>query len=1203
MHAKSLIAGQFQVLALLAALFATSFTAHAGSVTLDGSLGHAAGPVTSNNGLYVLTRASGKQVGNNLFFSLGQFNLDKGETAQFSGPNSVTNVLTRVTGGTSAIDGTIQCTIPNASFYLINTAGVLFGPDAALDVQGSFAVTTADEVKLADGKKFAAPGPADATLTSAAPAAFGFLSSKPAGIVVDGIAPTTGGGGNTHYHPSLNPAPNGTLTVVGGDIVVSGGELATAGAGAATIVSVASPGTVSLSNPTDVSSFSSLADVVVEMGGLLGSDAYSHGGVDSGTVSVVAGNVDVTGTDAYDSYLSMLGSFSGSGRAGAVSVDVSGAVTVNGGAELGSDATFGVVSGSTSGSVTVTAQTVSVTGTDAYDTNVSSLASFSGTGNSGPVTITAGGAINVTGGGEVGSDATVNSGAHSGSVTVAAGSILVSGADTTGQFPSSIGSFSGTSNAGAVSIAVAGDLTISKGAEIGSDATDVDGNNLFTESGAVFVTAGTVTVEDPGSSLGSFTGGGNGGDVTLTAQSLSVSHGGEVSAGTLGAGNGGNVQVTVTGPVTLDGSTSSFPAGILSNSNQSAPGGGKGGDITVKAETLTVSDGAEISAGTFGAGNAGNVHVTVTGPVALDGSIANFPAGILSNSNQSAPGSGNGGDVTLTAQSLSVSHGGEVSAGTFGAGNAGNVHVTVTGPVTLDGSTPNFPAGILSNSNQSAPGGGKGGDVTLTAQSLSVSHGGEVSAGTFGAGNGGNIQVTVTGPVTLDGSISNFPAGILSNSNQSTPGGGKGGDVTLTAQSLSVSHGGEVSAGTFGTGNGGNIHVTVIGPVTLDGATSDFPSGILSNSSQSTPGGGKGADVTVKAETLTVSNGAQVSASTFGTGAGGSIHVTAAGAIDLAGASPFGSSGIFSASQFTAPGGGSGGEITIHAGMLTIQNGAVISATTVGTGAGNDIHVDVSGPVLLAGAAATKLSGIFANSLLTAPGGGGAGDVTVNAAELSITDQAAIGAASRGTGAAGSIDCSLSGSLFLESGGAITVSALQSHGGNISISSGGNVVIDDGGISAQAIELGNIYIATAPDSIVLVLGSTITAQASTLGGQIIIDPALVVVGQHSTIDGLAGDHNLIVEISADALVVSPDSRILADRAAFSVNTNVTAGLVALPASVFGGNIALIPGCATMVGGDASSFVQTGNGGLPPEPGGWLPELNLVRNDTAEVPRR
>src|SRR5690348_1792449 len=112
--------------------------AHAGHVTLDGTLGPA-GPVAGPT--YRLTPQFGKQAGLNLFFSFRDFSLDRGDVAEFSGPASTRNVLARVTGGSpSTIDGTLRCTIDKANFYLINPSGVVFGPGAALDVKGSFAV-------------------------------------------------------------------------------------------------------------------------------------------------------------------------------------------------------------------------------------------------------------------------------------------------------------------------------------------------------------------------------------------------------------------------------------------------------------------------------------------------------------------------------------------------------------------------------------------------------------------------------------------------------------------------------------------------------------------------------------------------------------------------------------------------------------------------------------------------------------------------------------------------------------------------------------------------------------------------------------------------------------------------------------------------------------------------------------------------------
>src|SRR5215813_10927970 len=104
---------------------------------------------------YAIPDSVGQIRGPNLFHSFGQFNLSRGESATFTGPNTIANIIGRVTGGSpSSIDGTIRSQIPGANLYLLNPSGVLFGPNASLDVQGSFHVSTADYLKMADGAQF-----------------------------------------------------------------------------------------------------------------------------------------------------------------------------------------------------------------------------------------------------------------------------------------------------------------------------------------------------------------------------------------------------------------------------------------------------------------------------------------------------------------------------------------------------------------------------------------------------------------------------------------------------------------------------------------------------------------------------------------------------------------------------------------------------------------------------------------------------------------------------------------------------------------------------------------------------------------------------------------------------------------------------------------------------------------------------------------
>ena len=96
------------------------------------------------------------------------------------GPDDIRNVISRVTGGEhSDIDGALRSTIPGADFFFVNPAGVMFGPNASLDVQGSFHVSTADELRFSDGAVFSATNPSASRSRSPHPRRSAFSVSVP----------------------------------------------------------------------------------------------------------------------------------------------------------------------------------------------------------------------------------------------------------------------------------------------------------------------------------------------------------------------------------------------------------------------------------------------------------------------------------------------------------------------------------------------------------------------------------------------------------------------------------------------------------------------------------------------------------------------------------------------------------------------------------------------------------------------------------------------------------------------------------------------------------------------------------------------------------------------------------------------------------------------------------------------------------------
>ncbi|MGF1524456.1 MAG: filamentous hemagglutinin N-terminal domain-containing protein [Leptolyngbyaceae cyanobacterium] len=119
----------------------------------------------------------------NLFHSFEAFNVEADRGVYFTTQTGILNILTRVTGNdVSNIDGTLGV-LGNADLFLINPNGIVFGPDATLNLNGSFLGSTASSLTFTDGSEFTAMPTANELLTISVPLGLQ-LSNQPQGDII-----------------------------------------------------------------------------------------------------------------------------------------------------------------------------------------------------------------------------------------------------------------------------------------------------------------------------------------------------------------------------------------------------------------------------------------------------------------------------------------------------------------------------------------------------------------------------------------------------------------------------------------------------------------------------------------------------------------------------------------------------------------------------------------------------------------------------------------------------------------------------------------------------------------------------------------------------------------------------------------------------------------------------------------------------------
>ncbi len=844
--------------------------------------------------------------GQTLFHSFTDFSVPTNGQANFTKPVGNRDIITRVTGGVfSDINGLVNTN--GANFFLINPSGIVFGTGAQLNVGKAFVGTTANSIDLVDGSgrliKFGTNPNSDAPLLSVAPNVMFDVSRLTMGggngqISNFGTLQTTN---NSQYIGLIG----GNVTLDGGKIIAPGGRVDIGGLNSAGAVSVNSDGLVfdgiSLSR-SDVA-LSNGASVSVRANDTLSpvNPVFFPNAISPGSSINISGN-KISISNSGDRFIantsnsinqSLGGLDAGldvnsgvkTGKIGNITLDATGDITIQKSAlfnlvRSGAEGTGGgiKITGNniaisdkseisttlaqnavgSGGNIDITARgnfnfsqlnypDVTVALLDANtESTADSLISAStyGSGDSGKITIAAGGDAVVSDNSAISSSVSSTGLGSSGGIKIDANSLIVRNG---GQILTSV---EGTTNqpgntkhnSGNIDVTTKGDLTIFGSntiANLNPNNYDrfarIETNSFRTgDAGKVTITSGgKLSILNRGEISSSIRKGGTGtgGGITIDAREILISNLSHITSYLGGRsldgrqiyrrepnawGQSGDININAIGDITIDESFDGLIAKEF-NGNKTPP--------------------SQITNTIHGTGKGGKITINTRGKVTLGNNN-----GILSTVEPG--GEGDPGGITINAGDLDVYNEGLIlttaSLRSGGKrGNAGDINIKTTGNITVEGNrNPNvketkgnsFYAKIASDSGRN----GDAGTITIDAGGdiLLINKGGIITEckGDCKAQAGNRA-----GTIAIKSNRLIFDRGDISlNSNDNA------GNITIdTRDSILMRRNSRIFTNSQGNGNGGNITINTKFLIAIPTENNDITASAIK---------GQGGNVTIDAQ-------------------------------------------------------------------------------------------------------------------------------------------------------------------------------------------------------------------------------------------------------------------------------------------------------------------------------------------------------------------
>ena len=367
----------------------------------------------------------------------------------------------------------------------------------------------------------------------------------------------------------------------------------------------------------------------------------------------------------------------------------------------------------------------------------------------------------------------------------------------------------------------------------------------------------------------------------------------------------------------------------------------------------------------------------------------------------------------------------------------------------------------------------------------------------------GSININASKSLVVKDTNSDLAA-TFSGLRTETRGKGNSANIYVSAKNLMLEDGGSIVALTFGQGESGDISLSATDSFEIKGV---FQATTNSSVIAATNADGNSGNIRVFTEELLATDGSVISSTSFGTGGGGNVWITA-NRIELSG---IGSNTIPTGITTNSLNTGKSGNITIETSELILNEGATVNSTSLsGSGAGN-VFIDASNSIDISGRKLNFLSTISSSivtinediqNIFMVPKviNGNSGNVTINTSQLNIDQSGSVSVKNERIGSAGTIFVTAE-EINLSKNGRVNATSNSGIGGNINLKTNKLQLDENSVISASAGEDGN--------------GGNITINSDTLFGK-----------ENSNITANAvGGNGGNITINTSGLFFFPDSTI------------------------------------------------------------------------------